>query len=140
MIIRLAASLVKGFGKRFYCKDSNQNYHFHPSFDPQHVEPFKESFLIYENLLTEDEEANFMTEMEPHLKRHIYEKDHWDDAIQGFRETERKFFNKMNTPIVERIKSRSFPSEGSEVLLRVFTLKGIDVKVKRGGSYPTPMY
>ena len=57
-----------------------------------------------EEVVTEDEEATFMMEMEPHLKRHIYEKDHWDDAIVGFRETERKIFNASNTPLVERIK------------------------------------
>lgn len=55
-----------------------------------------------------------MSEMEPHLKRHVYEKDHWDDAIQGFRETERKFFNKQNSLVVQRMKEQSFPSEGKE--------------------------
>ena len=72
-----------------------------------------------------------MCEVEPHLKRHIYEKDHWDDvsfkfygicrrtntglyfqAIQGFRETERKHFSKANTEIVNRIKDTSFDKEG----------------------------
>ena len=33
-----------------------------------------------------------------------YLKDHWDDAIVGFRETERKIFNATNAPLVERIK------------------------------------
>ena len=35
-----------------------------------------------------------------------------DDAIQGFRETERKLFNKENSVIIERIKTKSFPKEG----------------------------
>ena len=35
-------------------------------------------------------------------------------AIQGFRETERKFFNKQNSLVVQRMKEQSFPSEGKE--------------------------
>ena len=35
-------------------------------------------------------------------------------AIQGFRETERKFFNPTNSVIVDRIKKKSFPKDGKE--------------------------
>merc|ERR1719167_1622883 len=62
-----------------------------------------------------------MKEMEPPLSRHVYEKDHWDDAIKGFRETERKFFNKENTEIVNRIKHVSFPTEGKGSKLLPYT-------------------
>ena len=79
-------------------------YSFHPNFPEEHQLSFLQSFLVLEEVVTKDEEATFMKEMEPHLKRHIYEKDHWDDAIVGFRETERKIFNASNTPLVERIK------------------------------------
>jgi len=75
---------------------------------------FAKSFQIFDDFITESEESSFISEMEPHLKRHIYEKDHWDDAIQGFRETERKFFNPTNSVIVDRIKKKSFPEDGKE--------------------------
>jgi len=75
---------------------------------------FAKSFQIFDDFITESEESSFISEMEPHLKRHIYEKDHWDDAIQGFRETERKFFNPTNSVIVDRIKKKSFPKDGKE--------------------------
>ena len=35
-------------------------------------------------------------------------------AIAGFRETERKNFNKANEPIVERIRRKSFPETGKQ--------------------------
>ena len=89
-------------------------YSFHPEFPEEHQLGFLQSFLVLEDVVTEDEEAGFMKEMEPHLKRHIYEKDHWDDAIVGFRETERKIFNATNTPLVERIKRLGFPTSGKE--------------------------
>jgi len=99
---------------RAFCSCSYSNFYFHPGFEPANVDKFANSFLIYENILSEKEEEAFMREMEPHLKRHVYEKDHWDNAIQGFRETERKFFNKENAEIVKRIKATSFPSDGKE--------------------------
>jgi len=32
------------------------------------------------NFITEKEEANLLAEIEPHMKRLPYEKDHWDDV------------------------------------------------------------
>lgn len=59
---------------------SNQKYpniYFHPGFCEDNKEKFAESFLIFDNFVTEYEEKTFMKEVEPHLKRHVYEKDHW---------------------------------------------------------------
>jgi len=89
-------------------------YSFHSEFPEEDQLSFLQSFLVLEDVVTEDEEVAFMKEMEPHLKRHIYEKDHWDDAIVGFRETERKIFNATNAPLVERIKGLGFPKNGKE--------------------------
>ena len=38
---------------------------------------------MFDNFVSEGEERTFMKEMEPHLKRHVYEKDHWDDVSWG---------------------------------------------------------
>ena len=57
-------------------------YHFHSSFPSCLEEQFTSSFLVMEEVVTEEEEQSFMEEMEGHLKRHVYEKDHWDDAIK----------------------------------------------------------
>ena len=54
-----------------------------------------------------------MIEFEKYFKRHVYEKDHWDNAISKFRETEKKFFNKKNEPVIERIRRISFPDTGN---------------------------
>ena len=42
-------------------------------------------------------------------------------AIQGFRETERKHFNTNNTATVNRIKDISFPREGHESRILPYT-------------------
>ena len=49
-------------------------YNFHPEFPEEDQLSFLQSFLVLEDVVTEDEEVAFMKEMEPHLKRHIYEK------------------------------------------------------------------
>jgi len=65
---------------RLYSEVKYPNIHFHPGFAAENVDKFADSFLIYENLVSPTEEETFMAEMEPHLKRHVYEKDHWDDV------------------------------------------------------------
>ena len=97
------------------------NLYFCTGWDEEKQEKFAESFLIFDNFITEQEEQNFMSEIEPHLKRQIYEKDHWDDAIQGFRETERKNFNKNNSVVIDRLKSTSFPTSGKESQILPYT-------------------
>jgi len=92
--------------------DDNQSLHFHPEFKLEKSKLFTDSLLVHEDFVTEEEEANLIQELEPHLKRHVYERDHWDNAIQGFRETERKHFNKKNSVIIERLKAAAFPSSG----------------------------
>ena len=49
-------------------------YSFHSEFPEEDQLSFLQSFLVLEDVVTEDEEVSFMKEMEPHLKRHIYEK------------------------------------------------------------------
>ena len=41
---------------------------------------------MLQDFITLEEEESFVKEMDPHLKRHIYEKDHWDEAIQGVKD------------------------------------------------------
>ena len=69
------------------------------------------SFRVIPNFITENEEKLMIKEVEPHLKRLIYEKDHWDEAIVKFRETERKHWNENNQRTIDRLKSTSFHSE-----------------------------
>jgi len=51
---------------------------------------------------------SLVKEVEPHLKRLVYEKDHWDEAIIGFRETEKKHWNKMNEKLIEKLRLNAF--------------------------------
>ena len=56
------------------------NLVFHQGWRDEDEMKFAKSFQIFDDFITESEESSFISEMEPHLKRHIYEKDHWDDV------------------------------------------------------------
>ena len=81
MISIILQSISKSLLSRTFCSASKSYFYFHPGFDPDNIDKFVNSFLIFDDILTEKEEETFMREMEPHLKRHVYEKDHWDDVI-----------------------------------------------------------
>jgi len=84
MITNLLSLVTKRSISRAFCSVGQSNLFFHPGFDPENVEKFANSFLIFENIVSAKEEEMFMKEMEPHLKRHVYEKDHWDDVTLDY--------------------------------------------------------
>ncbi|KAM9392637.1 alpha-ketoglutarate-dependent dioxygenase alkB homolog 7, mitochondrial [Pholidichthys leucotaenia] len=73
------------------------------------------------DFITEEEEAAFLRELEPGLKKKRYEFDHWDDAIHGYRETERVRWSPACEEILNRVRSVAFV-KGSPLLRPVHIL------------------
>ncbi|XP_062306787.1 alpha-ketoglutarate-dependent dioxygenase alkB homolog 7, mitochondrial [Osmerus eperlanus] len=71
--------------------------------------------------ISEEEESAFMKELEQGLRKKRYEFDHWDDAIHGYRETERDRWGAMCTGVLERLRTVAFP-KGSTLLGPVHVL------------------
>ncbi|KAM6966805.1 alpha-ketoglutarate-dependent dioxygenase alkB homolog 7, mitochondrial [Tautogolabrus adspersus] len=67
------------------------------------------------SFITEEEEGAFLRELEPGLKKKRYEYDHWDDAIHGYRETERARWGAACEEVLNRVRSFAFP-EDSQLL------------------------
>ncbi|XP_036945864.1 alpha-ketoglutarate-dependent dioxygenase alkB homolog 7, mitochondrial [Acanthopagrus latus] len=65
--------------------------------------------------ISEEEEGALLRELEPGLKKKRYEFDHWDDAIHGYRETERLSWGAACEEVLNRVRSAAFP-EGSPLL------------------------
>jgi alkylated DNA repair protein alkB family protein 7 len=87
-------------------------------FEGEWPEDMKEKFIndmgVIENFITPDEETTIMSEIEPHLKRQKYEfSGNWDEAINGFRETERKSWFPQNRTVIDRLVATSFSKESS---------------------------
>ncbi|CAH1111804.1 unnamed protein product [Psylliodes chrysocephalus] len=64
---------------------------------------------VHNDFLSEAEEQSILDEVDPYMKKLRYEFDHWDDAIHGYRETERLKWNESNTKILDRVRSIAFP-------------------------------
>ena len=84
-----------------------------PKWDKSVFHNLDQSLIIVPDFINEQEETSLCKEVQPHLQRLVYEKDHWDEAIVKFRETERKNWNKANTPLIERLRSRAFDKNDS---------------------------
>ena len=61
-------------------KAPTDKFRFSSGFESALAAKFSSSFLVHENFVTEEEEAALMSEVEPHLGRLVYEKDHWDEV------------------------------------------------------------
>lgn len=74
--------------------------------------------------VTQQEEAALLAELDIQFKRMRYEFDHWDDAIHGYRETERTHWQPCNAPVVQRLQREAlrWAAEGAELLPHVHVL------------------
>uniref|UniRef100_A0A2A4J0C2 Alpha-ketoglutarate-dependent dioxygenase AlkB-like domain-containing protein n=1 Tax=Heliothis virescens TaxID=7102 RepID=A0A2A4J0C2_HELVI len=72
---------------------------------------------VYPEFITEHEEKALLTELEPVLRRMRYEFDHWDNAIHGFRETERSQWSADNAVVLGRVRGLAFGAEHAAAAL-----------------------
>ncbi|XP_026750781.1 alpha-ketoglutarate-dependent dioxygenase alkB homolog 7, mitochondrial [Galleria mellonella] len=98
--------------------------YIHPSWkadeEPELRAAIMNDMQVLPDFVTEAEEASLLAELEPYLKRMRYEFDHWDDAIQGFRETERSRWSAVNGGVLSRVRATAFAA--SEPLPHVHVL------------------
>ena len=97
--------------KHFSSLPKSSQSEFSPSqkeWPKQMFTELESSFEVINDFIDETEENLLVKEVEPHLKRLVYEKDHWDEAIVGFRETERKNWNQSNSVIIDKLRKAAF--------------------------------
>lgn len=82
---------------------------------PELVQTIGSQVEVRRGFISEEEEAAFLRELEPSLKKKRYEYDHWDDAIHGYRETERVRWGPACEEILTRVRSVAF-ADGSPLL------------------------
>ncbi|GFS63970.1 alpha-ketoglutarate-dependent dioxygenase alkB homolog 7, mitochondrial [Trichonephila inaurata madagascariensis] len=66
---------------------------------------------LHENFISNSEEESLLKEIDPIFKRRRYQFDHWDGAIQGYKETEKENWNEENSKILQRLCNFSFSAE-----------------------------
>ncbi|XP_054271789.1 alpha-ketoglutarate-dependent dioxygenase alkB homolog 7, mitochondrial [Macrosteles quadrilineatus] len=73
------------------------------------------NMIVVESFINEKEEDCLLKEIEPYMKRLRYEFSHWDNAIHGYRETERLKWNEENTKIIDRVRNFAFPPGSAQL-------------------------
>ncbi|XP_045159135.2 alpha-ketoglutarate-dependent dioxygenase alkB homolog 7, mitochondrial-like [Mercenaria mercenaria] len=77
--------------------------------DPDTKKIISRDMQVIYDFVSEEEEEDLFNEVEPYLRRLRYESSHWDDAIHGYRETERKSWSEKNKSIIQRVRDAAFP-------------------------------
>ncbi|XP_036339300.1 alpha-ketoglutarate-dependent dioxygenase alkB homolog 7, mitochondrial [Rhagoletis pomonella] len=91
--------------------DTAKHFEFHGHWPADEQHRFLKDMRLHTNFVSVEEEAKLLEEIEPYMKRRPYEYDHWDDAIHGFRETERKHWYPHNRLVLERLQQIAFIDE-----------------------------
>ncbi|KAH8342981.1 hypothetical protein KR059_002787, partial [Drosophila kikkawai] len=82
--------------------------HFSGQWTSLEKQEFEADMRIIKDFVSEHEELGLIQEIEPHLKRLPYESSHWDDAIHGYRESERRDWSLANRSVLARISGSAF--------------------------------
>lgn len=106
------------------CSNASKLFYYHPTFEDKEEQiKLEKSFQVFGNFISEEEEARLEKGVEPVLKRLRYEANHWDAAILGYRETEKKDWGPENAKILQRVKEVAFTDGGAMPLVHVLDLK-----------------
>ncbi|XP_011212055.2 alpha-ketoglutarate-dependent dioxygenase alkB homolog 7, mitochondrial [Bactrocera dorsalis] len=89
-------------------KEVLTHFEFHGQWPAEEQQLFIKDLRLHTDFITNEEETKLLEEIEPYMKRLHYEFDHWDDAIHGFRETERKQWYPHNRAVLERVRQTAF--------------------------------
>uniref|UniRef100_V9L9R8 Alpha-ketoglutarate-dependent dioxygenase alkB homolog 7, mitochondrial n=1 Tax=Callorhinchus milii TaxID=7868 RepID=V9L9R8_CALMI len=89
--------------------------------DPAVLERVSRDVELREEFVSPEEEAALLRELEPSLKRLRYQREHWDQAIHGYRETERSRWGEESEAILQRVRDAAF-LPGAEQLSMVHVL------------------
>uniref|UniRef100_G3MMH2 Alpha-ketoglutarate-dependent dioxygenase AlkB-like domain-containing protein n=1 Tax=Amblyomma maculatum TaxID=34609 RepID=G3MMH2_AMBMU len=88
--------------------------HFEGS-DSDTLAEVTQTMSVYDEFVTAEEETTLLAEIEPQFKRLRYESSHWDDAIHGYREIERKTWSPACEAILGRVRALAFPPEVNQI-------------------------
>lgn len=92
-------------------KVDSTHFEFHGQWPAEEQQRFIKDLRLHTDFISAEEETQLLAEIEPYMKRLHYEYDHWDDAIHGFRETERKQWYPHNRAVLERVRHTAFDGE-----------------------------
>ncbi|XP_055335401.1 alpha-ketoglutarate-dependent dioxygenase alkB homolog 7, mitochondrial-like [Paramacrobiotus metropolitanus] len=98
-------------------RNSPKNFEFISACTPEISEQILKDMIVIDDFLSESEEKSLLEEAESQIQRVRYEnEENWDNAIIGYRETERKNWNSENKKILKRVRDLAFPPGVSQLV------------------------
>ncbi|XP_067877434.1 alpha-ketoglutarate-dependent dioxygenase alkB homolog 7, mitochondrial [Heterodontus francisci] len=79
------------------------------SSSPELLQRISRDVELRPEFVSPEEEAALLQELEPRLRRQRYQREHWDQAIHGYREIEKLHWTKQNETILQRLRAIAFP-------------------------------
>jgi len=96
-------------------EEKNKSSSYLHSKDKEVLETLSNHMIVIKDFISESEEKLLLNEVDRYMKRLRYEFDHWDNAIHGYRETEKKSWNESNSLILQRVREEAFPPDVSPI-------------------------
>lgn len=90
--------------------------YIHPTCPESYHDLINQDITLHPDFVSDAEEKSLVDEIEPLLGRKRYEFDHWDDAIHGYRETDRLTWNPCNSSVFDRVRATAFPANDKLIL------------------------
>ncbi|CAF1381927.1 unnamed protein product [Adineta steineri] len=115
----LLKQFIKQNSYRLYSNQSNIIYSSQKAADL--LQKPSDTLQVYDDYLTDNEYDNFLKEIDGYMKRKRYEYSHWDDAIHGYRESEKSEWTTENQQVLSRIRQFAF-DDPKQTLVHVHVL------------------
>lgn len=96
--------------------DKIPEFHFKNKWPDNVKIEFTRDMILFEEFINESEEHMLYEEAEKSLRRTPYEYNHWDDAIHGYREMEKRNWLPESQMIINRIMHRAFVGTASPLV------------------------
>lgn len=86
-------------------------FDFQMKWPSEEEDAIKRDMIIIPDFVSKAEEERLCTETDKSMKRMRYEYDHWDNAIQGYREMEKIDWLPENEEVFQRLRNKAFHEE-----------------------------
>ncbi|PIK39547.1 putative alpha-ketoglutarate-dependent dioxygenase alkB-like 7, mitochondrial [Apostichopus japonicus] len=77
----------------------------------------KDNFCVIPNFISDEEETVLLKEIDKHFRGIRYEYDHWDNAVHGYRETEKSKWSLATENILQRVRDAAFTKGATQLPL-----------------------
>lgn len=110
---RRSILIVKSYF-RWNIRHEKRLSHVYQCSSPELANLARKEIVVMNDFITDEEEECLVKDIEPKWKRLKYQFDHWDNAIQGYRETEVSSWSEMSSKVLKRLRDVAFSEDDNQ--------------------------